>query len=62
MEANGSPLDPEQAARARHDCACYPKGRNRELLSAARKAESWVAAAIEESRACWVAPEKAALE
>ena len=54
-KANGSPLDPEQAARARHDSGgCYPKDRNRDLLSAARKAESWVAAAIEEFRAEWV--------
>ena len=55
-KANGSPLDPEQAARARHESVflSYPKDRNRDLLSAARKAESWVAAAIEEFRAEWV--------
>ena len=34
--------------------SAYPKDRNRDLLSAARKAESWVAAAIEEFRAEWV--------
>jgi len=62
-KANGSPLDPEQAARARHDSGdCYPKDRNRDLLSAARKAESWVAAAIEEFRAEWVPCTMAALK
>ena len=63
-KANGSPLDPEQAARARHESAFLscPKDRNRDLLSAARKAESWVAAAIEEFRAEWVPCTMAALK
>ena len=54
-KANGSPLDPEQAARARHQqaaaCSAFEKDQNRDFLSAAREAESWVAAAIEEFRA-----------
>ena len=57
-KANGSPLDPEQAARARHEqaaaCGAFQKDENHDLLSAARKAESWVAAAMEEFRAEWV--------
>ena len=61
-KANGSPLDSEQAARARHDCFDIPKGRNRDLLSAARKAESWVAAVIEEFRATWAPRTTAALK
>ena len=65
-KANGSPLDPEQAARARHEqaaaCSAFQKEENRDLLSAARKAESWVAAAIEEFRATWVPRTMAALK
>jgi hypothetical protein len=65
-KANGSPLDPEQAARARHEqaaaCGAFQKDENRDLLSAARKAESWVAAAIEEFRATWVPRTMAALK
>ena len=49
-KANGSPLDPEQAARAR---AFSVNGENHELLSTACEAESWIAAAIEEFRAKW---------
>ena len=65
-KANGSPLDPEQAARARHEQAAasgtFLKKENRDLLSAARKAESWGAAAIEEFRATWVPRTMAALK
>ena len=65
-KANGSPLDPEQAARARHEqaaaCGAFQKDENRELLPAARKAESWVAAAIEEFRAEWVPRTMASLK
>ena len=65
-KANGSPLDPEQADRARHEQAAasgtFLKKENRDLLSAARKAESWVAAAIEEFRATWVPRTMAALK
>ena len=51
-KANGSPLDPEQADRARHEQAAavpgpFLKKENRDLLSAARKAESWGAVALE---------------
>ena len=60
-------MDPEQAARARHVQAAafssaFEKDQNRDLLSAARKAESWVAAAIEEFRAEWVPRTMAALK
>ena len=40
----------------------FLKDENRDLLSAARKAESWVAAAIEEFRATWVPRTMAALK
>jgi hypothetical protein len=55
-EAGGSPLDPEKAAKARNSCLGVNGASarlSRELLSTARKAETWIAAAVEEFRGGW---------
>ena len=49
-EAGGSPLDPEKAARVRNSCLGVNGASarlGRELLFTARKAETWIAAAVE---------------
>ena len=48
-EADGSPLDPEKAAMAR----CVVWRGDHELLSRARDAETWIAAAVEKYREQW---------
>ena len=55
-EAGGSLLDPENAHRARNSCLGVNGASarlRRELLSTARNAETWIAAAVEEFRGEW---------